>query len=262
MTILDKIADSARRRVEAAKASRPAAEVKALASLAVANDGFPFEKALAVPGVSFICEVKKASPSRGVISDSFPYLEIALDYERAGAAAISVLTEPEYFRGADKYLREIAGATRIPALRKDFIVDEYQIYEAKTLGASAILLICALLGGAELARYINLAHSLGISVLAETHDETEVRSALAAGARVIGANNRDLKTFEVDIGVSARLRRIAPEDTLFVVESGVKTREAVRFAEEIGASAILIGEAAMLASDKTGFLNELRGVNG
>jgi indole-3-glycerol phosphate synthase len=202
--------------------------------------------------------VKKASPSKGVITKDFPYIEIARDYATAGAAAVSVLTEPDYFQGSNAYLAEIAKAIHIPTLRKDFIIDEYQIYEAKTLGASAILLICTLLDTDTLAEYIRLADTLGLSCLVETHAEMEVTSALSAGARVIGVNNRDLKTFKVDIQTTARLRQRIPADKFVVSESGIQSPEDIRFLQEQAVDAVLIGEAIMRSPDKKRYLDELR----
>lgn len=218
---------------------------------------FPFEKNLKKEGISFICEVKKASPSKGLIAEDFPYLQIAKDYEAAGAAAISVLTEPEYFLGSDVYLKEIAAAVQIPVLRKDFTVDEYQIYEAKTLGASAVLLICSLLEDETLQHFLNVAHSLGLSVLVEAHDEDEVKRALAAGAKIIGVNNRDLKTFQVDICNSVRLRQMVPSDIAFVSESGIKTAEDISVLRRNGTNAVLIGETLMRSENKRKMLAEL-----
>jgi len=217
-----------------------------------------FEKALAAPGLSFICEVKKASPSKGVIAEDFPYMRIAREYEAAGAAAISVLTEPDYFLGSDQYLREIAADVKIPVLRKDFVVDEYQIYEAKVLGAEAVLLICALLDKETLASYIKTAGELGLSALVEIHGEAEAAEALAAGAGIIGINNRDLNTFGVDLGLSARLRKLIPADILTVAESGVKSPDDVRALKDTGIDAVLIGESLMRAADKKQFLAELK----
>ena len=192
-TILDTLADAARARVEENKKKKPMEVLKKEAKSLAADTGFPFEKALAAPGISVICEVKKASPSKGLIAVDFPYLEIARQYERAGASAISVLTEPEYFLGSDDYLREIAREVSIPVLRKDFTVDAYQIYEAKCMGADAVLLICALLPTETIREYLKICDDLGLTALVETHDENEIRSALKAGARVIGVNNRNLK---------------------------------------------------------------------
>jgi indole-3-glycerol phosphate synthase len=220
---------------------------------------FPLERALSAPGLSFICELKKASPSRGVIAANFPYLEIAKDYEVAGAAVLSVLTEPKYFQGSAAYLKEIASTVEIPILRKDFIVDPYQIYEAKTIGAAAVLLICSILSAGELAAYLELARGLGMSALVEAHDGEEIASAVAAGARVIGVNNRDLNTFEVDVKNSARFRKLVPEDVIFVSESGVRNTDDVVALREIGADAVLVGEALMRAQDKKAFLCALRG---
>ena len=221
--ILDKLADSARNRVERLKIEKPLEQVKAEALACDTATGFPFEKALAAAGISFICEVKKASPSKGVIAQDFPYLDIAKEYEKSGASTISVLTEPEYFLGSDEYLKEIAEAVAIPVLRKDFTVDAYQIYEAKVLGASAVLLICAILDDEQLTEYLQIAHRLGLSALVEAHDEEEVRRAVKAGARIIGVNNRDLRTFTVDIKNSVNLGDQIPEGTIYVSESGITT---------------------------------------
>ena len=220
---------------------------------------FPFERALRGKDMSFICEVKKASPSKGIIAEDFPYMDIAREYAAAGAAAISVLTEPYYFKGDDRYLKEIAETVSIPVLRKDFIVDEFMIYEAKLLGASAVLLICAILEQKQLAEYIQLAHTLGLSALVEAHDERELNMALESGARIIGVNNRDLKTFEVDTNNSIRLRKLAPPGIIFVSESGIKTREDIAALRRNNVDAVLIGETLMRAGDKKAALAELRG---
>jgi indole-3-glycerol phosphate synthase len=244
--------------VAAAKKELTAAAIRARAGAMNAETGFPFERALSAPGVSFICEVKRASPSRGVIAEDFPYLQIAREYEAAGAAAISVLTEPDFFAGDPAYLREIAESVKIPVLRKDFIVDDYQLYEAKVWGASAVLLICALLGEKTLAAYLKLCGALGLSALTEAHTADEVSAAVNAGARVIGVNNRDLKTFTVDLNVSRRLRPLVPPSVLFVSESGIRTSGDVRALTEIGADAVLIGESLMRAGDKAAYLRMLR----
>lgn len=220
---------------------------------------FPFKKALSGEGISFICEVKKASPSKGLIAEDFPYLAIAQDYESAGAAAVSVLTEPEYFLGKDEYLQEITERITIPALRKDFTVDAYQIYEAKTIGASAVLLICSLLDDKNLKDFLEIAHSIGLSALVETHDEEEVERALAAGAGIIGVNNRDLKTFNVDVNNSIRLRKMVPGEIVFVSESGIKTSEDIDNLRKNGVNAVLIGETLMRSDNKKQMLEELSG---
>jgi indole-3-glycerol phosphate synthase len=206
---------------------------------------------------AFICEVKRASPSRGIIARDFPYLDIAGDYEAAGAAAISVLTEPDYFMGSDAFLSGIAAAVALPVLRKDFIVDLYQIYEARLLGAAAVLLICALLGE-KLDLYLETARSLGLSALTEAHTEDEVKRAAGAGARIIGINNRDLKTFEVDITLTGRLRGLIPGGILAVSESGIATPEDVRLLSGFGVDALLVGESLMRAADRRRRLAELR----
>jgi len=217
-----------------------------------------FEQNLKAPGLSFICEVKKASPSKGVIANDFPYLEIAREYEAAGAAAISVLTEPEYFLGDPRYLREIAADVKIPVLRKDFVIDPYQLYEAKLWGAQAALLICALLDTDTLAQYIKIAAELRLAALVEIHDEAEAEQALAAGARIIGINNRDLKNFNVDLGVTARLRKLIPAGVITVAESGIKSPDDIHALKGSGIDAVLIGESLMRAQDKRRFLAELR----
>ena len=259
MNILDQLADYARQRVEEAKRQTPLTEIKRQA-LALPKGDFLFEKALAKPGLSFICECKKASPSKGLIAADFPYLQIAKEYEAAGADAISVLTEPKWFLGSDRYLEEIASAVSTPCLRKDFTVDDYMIYEAKLLGASAVLLLCAILDDAQLREYLALCDGLGLSALVEAHDEAEVDRALNAGARILGVNNRDLKNFTVDTENSRRLRARIPEDVLFVSESGVRTAEDVARLAAIGADAVLIGETLMRAPDKTAKLRELKGL--
>ena len=258
MTILEQLADHAHQRTEQAKARVPEPALRAMAEALPAGD-FAFEKALQKPGLSFICECKKASPSKGLIAPDFPYLHIAQEYAAAGADAISVLTEPKCFLGSDAYLKEIAAAVPVPCLRKDFTVDAYMIYEAKMLGASAVLLICSLLSQTQLREYLALCDALGLSALVEAHDEDEAQQALRAGARIIGVNNRNLKNFTVDTENSRRLRALIPPQVTFVSESGVKTAEDVQRLRAIGADAVLIGETLMRAPDKTARLAELRG---
>lgn len=257
--ILQEIAERTRLRVAEEKSAVPLSEMKKRAKDFDPNTGFPFRNALASPDISFICEVKRASPSKGLIAEDFPYLQIAKDYEAAGAAAISCLTEPFWFKGSDKYLSEIAAAVKIPVLRKDFTVDEYMIYQAKTLGASAVLLICSILSREQLAEYLEIAHSLGLSALVEAHDEQEVQTAVSVGAGIIGVNNRDLKTFTVDINNSARLRKLVPPEILFVSESGIKTPQDIAALRKNGTNAALIGETLMRSPDKKAALAELRG---
>lgn len=257
--ILDNIAADTKIRVEKAKKKVPFSEMRMQAHLKNSNTRFPFEKMLAKPGIHYICEVKKASPSKGVIAEKFPYLEIAKEYEYAGAGAISCLTEPKYFQGRNEYLMEISEAVDIPVLRKDFIIDEYMIYEAKVLGADAALLICALLDGELLKRYLRICHRLGLSALVEVHDEEEMDRALEAGARVIGVNNRNLKDFTVDIENSLRLRNRAPEEILFVAESGIQTAEDVARLRAAKVNGVLIGETLMRSEDKKAALCALNG---
>ena len=258
--ILEQLAAYARTRVEQAKAVRPLADVKA-AALAQPKGDFAFEKALAQPGVRFICECKRASPSKGLIAPVFPYLDIAKEYAAAGADAISVLTEPKWFLGSDEYLQQIAAVVPVPCLRKDFTVDEYMIYEAKLLGASAVLLICSLLDTETLHQYLGICDALGLSALVEAHDEQEIASAAAAGARVIGVNNRNLKNFTVNVTNSLALRQKAPPGVLFVAESGITSPSDVSALRAAGVDAVLVGEALMRAPDKAAALAALRGVN-
>lgn len=257
--ILEEIAARTVQRVAEEKAAVPLSEMKKRAEALDANTGFPFRKALSGDEISFICEVKRASPSKGLIAPDFPYLDIARDYERAGASAISCLTEPFWFKGRDEYLAEISNAVKIPVLRKDFTVDEYMIYQAKTLGASAVLLICSILSKEQLSEYLGIAHSLGLSALVEAHDEDEVRTALSVGAGIIGVNNRDLRSFTVDINNSARLRKLVPPEILFVSESGIKTAADIEALRSNGTNAVLIGETLMCSPDKKAALDELRG---
>lgn len=260
MTILDELAAHAKERVAAAKERISAEEMKAKA-LALPKGDFAFEKALKKEDIAFICECKKASPSKGVIAKEFPYLDIAGEYEAAGADCISVLTEPKWFLGKDAYLQEIAANVHIPCIRKDFTVDEYMIYEAKVLGAQAVLLICSILSTEQIKAYIRICDTLGISALVETHNEAEVQMALEAGARIIGVNNRNLKDFTVDTDNSKKLRRMIPENAIFVSESGVKSPEDIQKLRDIGADAVLIGETLMRAADKKKMLDRLKGRN-
>lgn len=259
MNILDRLAEYARQRCEASKQEISLAEIRHRAE-ELPKGRFLFEQALKKPDISFICECKKASPSKGLIAPDFPYLQIAREYEAAGADCISVLTEPKWFLGSNKYLQDIASAVKIPCLRKDFTVDEYMIYEAKLMGASAVLLIAAILSASRLKEYIEICDTLGLSALVEAHDETEVSAALNAGARVIGVNNRNLKDFSVNTDNSRRLRALIPDNVLFVSESGVKTGKDIDRLREISADAVLIGETLMRASDKKQKLCELKGI--
>jgi indole-3-glycerol phosphate synthase len=259
MTILDELAQHAAYRTEEAKKVKPLSEVRRQAEGLPKGD-FEFEKALRKPGMSFICECKKASPSKGLIAPDFPYLDIAKEYEEAGADCISVLTEPKWFLGADEYLREIAEQVKTPCIRKDFTVDEYMIYEAKNLGAKAVLLICSILDKEQIKEYMNICDDLGLSALVETHDEKEIETAVSVGARIIGVNNRNLKDFHVDTSNSARLRSLVSADTIFVSESGISRGEDIIALKNIGVDAVLIGEMLMRATDKKALLRELKGL--
>lgn len=255
--ILDRIAHSARLRVTRAKKECPLPFMQKKAK-ALPKGGFSFEQALKEPGVSFICEVKRASPSKGIISSDFPYIQIARDYEAAGATAISVLTEPDYFMGSSRHLTEIAQNVGIPLLRKDFTVDEYQIYEAKVIGANAVLLICSLLDTERLTSYLNICDTLGLSAVVEAHTEQEVLTAQEAGARIIGVNNRNLHTFEVDLANSVRLRSLVPHNILFVAESGIQCPADIHILYEAGVNAVLVGETLMRSPNKKDALNKLK----
>ena len=260
--ILETIAESTRQRVEKAKLVTPENVIREQAFELYNERGrklsVSFKDALAAEGMSFICECKKASPSKGLIAEDFPYLDIAKDYEAAGASAISVLTEPEWFKGDLKYLNEISSAVKIPTLRKDFTVSPYMIYEAYLNGASAVLLICSLLDRKTLEEYIGIASGLGLDALVEAHDSDEVKMAVDAGAQIIGVNNRNLRTFEVNASNCLRLRKDVPDNVLFVAESGIKTREDIRLLLENKVNAVLIGEALMTSSDKKAYLNKLK----
>ena len=248
--ILDKIVEATKIRVAQEKEVETPEAVKAAALALPSDTGFPFEAALRQQDFNFICEVKKASPSKGIIAEHFPYLDIAKEYEVAGAAAISVLTEPDFFKGDKKYLQEIASTVKIPVLRKDFIIDEYQIYQAKVWGASAILLICACLDVPTLTKFREIADSLGLSSLVEAHDEAEVQMAIDCGARIIGVNNRNLKDFTVDVQNSVRLRNLVQDDVIFVSESGLETPEDIQVLRDNNIGVALMGETLMRSSNK------------
>ena len=257
--ILDKIIEATKIRVAQEKQVESPEAVKTAALALPSDTGFPFEAALRQQDFNFICEVKKASPSKGIIAEHFPYLDIAKEYEVAGAAAISVLTEPDFFKGDKKYLQEIASTVKIPVLRKDFIIDEYQIYQAKVWGASAILLICACLDVPTLTKFRELADSLGLSSLVEAHDEHEVQMAIDCGARIIGVNNRNLKDFTVDVQNSVRLRNLVQDDVIFVSESGLETPEDIQVLRDNNIGVALMGETFMRSPNKVEKLAYLYG---
>ena len=259
--ILEEIAARTRERIAKEKTCISVSELENRIQEVNKNAGkrITFLQALQKDGMSYICEVKKASPSKGLIAPDFSYLAIAKEYEQAGASAISCLTEPFYFQGADQYLREIVAAVQIPVLRKDFTVDEYMIYQAKSLGASAVLLICAILDDGELRAYRQLAKELGLDALVEAHDEYEVDRVLNLGAEIVGVNNRDLRTFQVDMNNSICLRKMAPDNVVFVSESGIRTPEDIRLLYENKVDAVLIGETLMRSPDKKAALESLNG---
>ncbi|WKY45858.1 indole-3-glycerol phosphate synthase TrpC [Eubacteriaceae bacterium ES2] len=255
--ILDRIVESTKIRLEKLKAQQSLQGI--MDQIIPKEDPFAFEKALKNNDLAFICEIKKASPSKGIIDPDFRFLEIAKDYEKAGADAISVLTEPEFFKGSDEILKAVKNVVSLPVIRKDFTIDAYQIYEAAQIGADAILLICAILSEDRLKEYLKIADDLGLSVVVETHDENEVKMALQAGARIIGVNNRNLKTFDVDLNNSIRLRKLVPEDIIFISESGIKTAEDISLLKQNKTDAVLIGESLMRSKNKKDRLNQLKG---
>ncbi len=259
--IIKRIAADKRMQVAQEKKEISYEKLKEMAMAAKSSlPDFIFEETLQKDGVSFICEVKKASPSRGIISKDFPYMDIAREYERAGADCISVLTESKYFLGNDRYLSDIRKAVNLPIIRKDFIVDTYQIYQAKVIGANAVLLICSLMNVEFLEECIGTCNKLGISALVEVHSEDEVQMAIRAGARMIGVNNRNLKDFSVDVHNSIRLRKLVPKEMVFIAESGIRTRDDIKALEKEGVNAVLVGESLMQSESKEQKLKELKGI--
>ena len=256
--MLDEIVEKTKERVEKAKEAVPLDELKNEVSQLEISDDFPFKKALSGDDIAIIAEVKRASPSKGLIAEDFDYLKIAKEYEEAGASAISVLTEPYFFKGDNEYLKDIAETVDIPVLRKDFVVDEYMIWEAKLLGASAVLLIVSILDVVQLKKYLDLAHDLGLSAIVETHDGDEIMRAMTVGAEIIGVNNRNLNDFTVDIENSISLRRCVSGDVIFISESGIKTKEDVARLKENDVDAVLIGETLMKCDDKKSMISELK----
>lgn len=257
MTILDKLSNYAKERVKLAKQSLSLQDIKKHA-FSLPKGKFEFEKALKNTDFAFICECKKASPSKGIISEDFDYLNIAKEYEKAGANCISVLTEPKWFLGSDNYLKEIAKNVSIPCIRKDFTVDEYMIYEAKILGAKAVLLICSILSGEQIESYIKICDDLGLSALVEAHNEDEIKTAIKSGARIIGVNNRNLKDFTVDTKNSENLRKLVPENIIFIAESGITNAQDIKNLKNNNVNGVLIGETLMKAQDKKQKLLELK----
>lgn len=259
--ILDDLVAATQKRIECLKKYLTLEQVKTAAEIIAEHhkdENFPFRRNLAKDGLSFICEVKKASPSKGIIAENFPFLDIAKSYEDAGADAVSVLCETDYFKGSTTYLRLIASMINIPCLCKDFIIDEFQIYEARSLGASAVLLICAILDDEKLKRYLHIAHSLGMSALVETHSIEEAQRAVSCGAEIIGINNRDLKNFTVDLNTTKTVAEAIPSGKIIVSESGIHSEEDIEFVRSAGADAVLIGEAFMRSENKKELMNRFR----
>lgn len=256
--MLDEIVEKTKERITESKKNKSLDELKKEVSGMEITHDYPFKKALSDDEISIISEVKRASPSKGMIAEDFNYIEIAKEYENAGASAISVLTEPYFFKGSNDILKEISQNINIPLLRKDFVVDEYMIWEAKLLGASAVLLIVSILDTVTLKKYLDLAHELGLSAIVETHDAAEIQTAMIVGAEIIGVNNRNLKDFTVDIENSINLRRCVSGDVIFISESGIKTKEDVRRLKENNVDAVLIGETLMKSDNKKDMISELK----
>lgn len=263
--ILDTLVEATKRRIAAQKEALPFTELRRQVEQSLSGDksrkasrAFRFEQTLATDGIHLICEVKRASPSKGLIAPDFPYVQIAKDYEAAGADCLSVLTETDYFLGSDDYFREIRAEVALPMLRKDFTIDPYMLFQAKAMGADCVLLICAVLSEDEIKEYLEICDSLGLSALVETHDEKEVEMAVRAGSRVLGVNNRNLKTFEVDLTTSARLRQLVPGNILFVAESGIRTAQDIQVLRKAHVNGVLIGEMLMKSPDKKAALDALR----
>ena len=258
--ILEDIVESTKERVEKNKKYRSIYELKEKAFQMPIDQSFSFQKALEKEGMSYILEVKRHSPSKGQIVSRFDFKEIAKEYEMIGADAISVVTEPDYFKGDDDFLKEIKKIVKIPVLRKDFVVDEYMVYEAKLLGADAILLITGILDEITLMRCINLAHNLGMSALVEAHSSLQIKKALRVGAKIIGVNNRDLRDFSVDIHNTVALRQLVSDDVIFVSESGIRTRKDIESLENNHVQGVLIGETMMKSQQKRHTLEVLKGL--
>ena len=256
--MLDEIVEKTKQRLVELKKNKSLDEVKKEVEKLELTKDFPFKRALLEEDISIIAEIKKVSPSKGIISEDFDYIAIAKDYEKAGASAISVLTEPYFFKGCDDYLKEISQSVTIPILRKDFIIDEYMVWQAKLLGASAVLLIVSVLSTVDLKRFLDLAHDLGLSAIVEAHDGGEIRTALSVGAEIIGVNNRDLTDFSVNIENSISLRRCVGGDVIFISESGIKTHEDMRRLKENNVDAVLIGETLMKSDDRKAMISELK----
>ena len=256
MNILDEIVEKTKTRTEDLKNNKNLKEL----ALSLKSSNFSFKKALETDGgIKIIAEIKKTSPSKGLICPNFNPSLIAREYKNANADCISVLTEPYFFSGDNSYIETVKKASNKPVLRKDFIIDELQIYETKLTGADCILLICAVLDKEKLQKFIQIADSLSLSVLVEAHNEDEIKNAIEAGADIIGVNNRNLKTFEIDFNNSLKLRKFVPDNILFVSESGIKTREDMVKLENAGVNAVLIGETFMKSKDKAAEIKKLRG---
>ena len=254
MNILDKITEKTKTRTEKLNINDLKEKVQNLP-----RKDFIFKNALSGDKIKIISEIKKASPSKGLICQDFDPIKIAKEYNEAKTDCISILTEPYFFLGNNAYIKDVKKVTDIPILRKDFIIDEKQIYESKIIGADCILLICAILDEKKLKEFLNLAHKLCLSALVEAHNEDEIKTALNCNAEIIGVNNRNLKTFEVDFNNTFKLRKLVPDDIIFVCESGIKTREDIIKLEENNVNAVLIGETFMKSKNKIEEIKKLRG---
>lgn len=259
--IIDDIVASTFERVAENKKRNSIDKLARLAFEKPINKDYPFEKALRnKANLAYIMEIKRCVPTKGEITRNFDYKSIAKEYEDIGATAISVMTEPDYFKGDDDFLAEIARIVKIPVLRDDFIVDEYMVYESKLLGADAITLICSVLDEITLMRCLNLAENLGMSAVVEAHSSMQVKKALRVGAKIIAVNNCDLRNFEIDMNNSLELQKMIPEDVIFISRSGVKTYQDICKLEENNVNAVMVGEVLMRSHDKRKTFEILQGL--
>jgi len=256
--IISQIIEEKKKSIEASKAKRPQALL--MKELEGFSGHHRFSKEISKEHhINLIAEVKHASPSRGILRKEFDPAKIASSYKMNGASAISVLTEEKFFLGNLEHIKKVKSSSNLPVLRKDFIVDDYQIYESALSGADAVLLIADILSKEELKSFYSISKKLGLDALVEVHNEEDLKKALDIGSRIIGINNRDLHTFNVDIAVTTRLIKAIPEGKIIVSESGIKSHEDVMFLKSLGVNAVLIGEAFMKASDIGAKVRELMG---
>ncbi|MDW7650799.1 MAG: indole-3-glycerol phosphate synthase TrpC [Bacillota bacterium] len=255
--MLLQIAAKKKQRVIAAKCRLPLEQLKE--SLTAAGSPGKFRAALTAPGISVIAEIKRASPSKGDFGLRVPITELAGQYEAGGASAISVLTEEDFFLGSQEDLTAVRQTVTLPVLRKDFVIDAYQLYETRALNADAVLLIAGFLPEKQLAGYLEICEELGLAALVETHNQEEIKLALRAGANILGINNRDLRTFRTDINRTVRLAGLIPDDVVLVSESGIHTAEDIKMLTLAGADAVLVGESLVKSADAAAKIREFSG---